>query len=417
MLDSLRWPTWLPERNGSMHIRGMLRSAVRRLNWLQHRSGWRPASNALRNALAFALKRDQAAPLPSLVKIDISPQCHLACTHCLHANPEGRNRPLLSAQSFGKKDAMSFERYASIIDQLRGKVLAVSLFYYGDPLIHPEVDRMIAYARAAGLAVHLTTHFSYRFTEERIRRLVEAGPSHLTVAVDGATQASYGRTRIGGKLDLVLKNLEMITAYKRLLKLDLPYIEVQHIRFAHHAPDEARRVRSMVTAMGVDGFSSFDGLRFDDSGDLYNVVDDDSQTEDHGPARPTGPLPRCHWPYSSTVIKSDGDVIPCCLWRVGRQYVPGERSHAVGNVFDTPLERIWSSPAYQRLRSVVSNPDAQRASGSFCDGCPKLYLPSGTMGERPAKSSSEPSTAPTFRPEREPVSLEPMPKKRSRSGW
>lgn len=280
----------------------------------------------------------------------------------------------MDAQLFTKSSRMSVDQFAAIVAQLKGRVLAVSLFYYGDPLIHPDLDVMIRIARDAELAVHITTHFSYPLQAERIRQLVDAGLSHITVAVDGASQETYGVTRVRGRLDLVLRNLKMLVDYKREQGLSLPYVEVQHLQFPHHAPGEKEAVRRMVMAMGVDHWKCSIGLRYDASGDLYNVVDDDPAAPE-GEALPNRPLPRCHWPYSSAVIKFDGDVIPCCLWRVGQQYAPGEATRALGNIFETPLAEIWNGPGYRVLRRRVSHPAEGPGAASFCDGCPKLCHP------------------------------------------
>lgn len=353
-------------------INNSRRRALRRFRWIQHAPPLGALANAARNGLAFGLGKETAGTLPSMIKIDISPQCQLACPHCLHADPAGRNRPLLEAQRFPKTSKMSFEDYKRIIDELAGKVLAVSLFYYGDPLIHPQLDRMIEYARKSRIAVHITTHFSYKFTPDRIRRLVDSGLSHITVAVDGASQEAYGVTRVRGRLEWVLENLRMLTEYKREQQLSAPLVEVQYLRFPHHAADEKQRVREIAYELGADIFKASNGLRFDDTGDLYNVVDDDPS--DRRAPLPNQALPRCHWPYSSMVIKADGDVLPCCLWRVGTQYVPGAETGAVGNVFQRSLASIWNDPIYRNVRRQVSKPASyDEGCQSFCDGCPRLY--------------------------------------------
>ena len=93
---------------------------------------------------------------------------------------------------------------------------------------------MIADARAAGLAVHVTSHFSYRMTDARIASLVESNHGHLTVAVDGATQATYAGTRLRRRLPVVLDNLARLVAHR----VRQPFVEVQHLQFAHHPPGE-----------------------------------------------------------------------------------------------------------------------------------------------------------------------------------
>ena len=61
-------------------------------------------------------------------------------------------------------------------------------------------------------------------------------------------------------------------------------------------------------------------------------------------------------PYFSTVIKWNGDVIPCCTHRHGMQYVPGADARVFGNVFVKDFADIWNSPEYQRARRLVSDP-------------------------------------------------------------
>ena len=365
----------------------LISGIFRRRSWFRQKPTFQKARNLAHNMTAYMTRSDVAAPLPSLVKIDISPQCALACSHCVHADPSGRGRSLLDKQVFKKSDRMELAQYSRVIEQIKDKALAVSLFYYGDPLVHPDIDAMIEVARKAGLEVHITTHFSYNFKEERISKLIDAGLSHITVAVDGATQEAYEQTRVGGRLDWVLANLKMMSDYKHAKNLKHPFIEVQHITFPHHAADELRRVRAMAEDLRADTFTSFEGLRFDERGDLYNVVDDDPMTVDAGPPRRAAVTPHCHWPFSSTVIRYDGDVIPCCLWRSGRQYVPeGERDpHLLGNVFKEPIEAIWNGERYKALRRQVLNPcktDSDPAHGAtFCDGCPRLCKPAPALAE------------------------------------
>jgi MoaA/NifB/PqqE/SkfB family radical SAM enzyme len=352
-----------------------IRKVRRRRYWLREWPARSALTNLVGNAWGYLWHSDNAAPLPSMVKIDISPLCGLACPHCLHAKPEGRNRPLLDAQTFGQKDKMTIDQFTGIVEQLRGKAIAVSLYYYGDPLIHPQLDDMIRVARAARLGVHITTHFSYKLKMERIRRLVDSGLSHITVALDGSTQENYRRTRVNGRLDLVTANLAMIAAYKRERGSDFPFIEVQHLRFPHHPEGEDDVVRKMALKLGADKFTTYAGVHRTPDGDFWNVVDDDVPAGATTiPAEPKL-TPRCLWPHSSTVIRFDGAVIPCCLWRVGRQYGSARDGIVLGNVFQTPLSAIWNGEAYQQIRRQVSNPvrDAEgQAAPSFCDGCPKV---------------------------------------------
>jgi hypothetical protein len=94
----------------------VIRKIRRSRYWLQERPARSALANIVHNAWAYLSHSDSAAPLPSMVKIDISPLCGLACPRCLHAKPHGRNRPLLDGQTFGQKDAMTFDQFTGIVE-------------------------------------------------------------------------------------------------------------------------------------------------------------------------------------------------------------------------------------------------------------------------------------------------------------
>lgn len=361
-----------------MSILGTAKQIRRRLAWLQRGASPGAAANLASAAARYLLHAERAADLPPMVKIDISPVCSLACPTCLHADPKGRDRPLLDRQSFSPSQRMSREQFAAIIEQIRGRTLAVSLYYFGDPLAHPQFACFARIASEAGLSTHASTHFSYNLSDEKVAAIVESGLSHLTVTVDGASQQTYGVTRVRGRLDWVLNNLKRLAEAKRRLDRSEPVIEVQYLRHPHHAVDEEERVRAIALERGADRVTAYDGFYHDVDGQLFNMVDTDAGARRPGPALGGALLPRCHWPYTGTVIKYDGEVIPCCKWREGRQYGGGD-SRALGNVFETPLAEIWNGESYRRLRRQASDP-ASAAPGSFCEGCPKCYATRSRLG-------------------------------------
>ncbi len=55
---------------------------------------------------------------------------------------------------------------------------------------------------------------------------------------------------------------------------------------------------------------------------------------------------KCPWPWLSTFIAANGDVVPCCT-------IADSGIAKMGNVFEQPFERIWNSEAYQDLRECL----------------------------------------------------------------
>jgi MoaA/NifB/PqqE/SkfB family radical SAM enzyme len=343
-----------------MNLRQLLETTYRRRDWLFRRLTARKLWNLGVASLDFALKREQVSAKPAFVKIDISPICNLRCTVCVHADPNGS--ALLEKQVFAPEHKMSPEQFQRVIDAVKDTATAVSLYTWGDPMTHPDLPRLCRIAADAGLQVHVSTNYSFKLSDARVRELVNSGLTHLTVCVDGLSQEKYEKTRVGGRIAWVLDNLE------RTLKLrdaKSPLVEVQFIKYQHNL-DEVDAARALCERLGVDQFSSFWGA-------LHNYADrEPDQYAIRGPKKNRA-LPGCFWPHFSIVVKWNGDVIPCCEHRMAAQHAPGADARVFGNVFETPLLEIWNGAHYQASRRLVSNPERASAEPAlkknFCDGC------------------------------------------------
>ena len=346
-----------------MNTRVMITTTWRRRQWLFVRLNARRIWNMVLGAWHFARKHERVSSLPAVLKIDISPICNLSCTVCVHADPNGNDA--LERQVFAPGHKMSVEQYRKIIDQVRGRTATVSLYTWGDPMTHPDLDEMCRIAAEAGLQVHISTNFSFGLKDDRIRSIVESGLTHLTVCVDGLSQEKYQRTRVGGRIDRVLHNLRRVLETRRRLGLDFPKVEVQYIKFQHNL-DEVEPARKLADEMGVDQFTEFWGA-------LHNYADREPEHYATVAPRKNRALPQCYWPHFSMVIKYNGDVIPCCEHRMAAQHMKGGDARVFGNVFQTGVAEVWNSEEYRKARRIVSNPEVVEAQPElrrhFCDGC------------------------------------------------
>ena len=346
-----------------MNARQLIKTTWRRRSWLFNGLGPRKILNLMEATRDFVLKRETTSALPAVVKIDISPICNLSCTMCIHADPNGSE--FLERQVFARDHRMTIEQYTRIIEQIRHRTASVSLYTWGDPLTHPELPEMCRIAADAGLQVHISTNFSFKLSDDRIRTLVESGLSHLTVCVDGLSQENYQRTRVGGRIEWVLSNLERTCRFRSELERDVPLVEVQYIKYRHNVHEE-EPARRLCQGFGVDEFCSFWGA-------LHNLADIMPENVPTIRPKPNGLLPGCYWPHFSTVIKYNGDVIPCCEHRAAAQHAPGLDARVLGNVFDDGLEAVWNGDAYRKTRRLVSNPERSETEPelkkNFCDGC------------------------------------------------
>lgn len=351
------------------HLRMMSNNIRRRHTWFTDRATPRQFANLMLAGSQFLLKQDVMRAWPVLVKVDISPLCNLRCTYCIHADPASGRSHLLEEQSFRGNQRMALNQFARLVDEISGKSMAVSLYYLGDPLVHPDLARMCRLAAAARLNSHISTNFSFNLSDARLYELVTSGLTHLTVCVDAMHQESYERTRVGGRLQVVLNNLERVLAIRQDSGQRYPRVEVQYIKFQHNLSD-IEDAAAWCRARGVDQFTDY-------WGNLHNYTDlQPGGYQVFGP-KPDRRVPQCAWPHFALQVKYNGDVIPCCYYRHADQYRDGADGRVVGNVFDTSVWDVWNSPEYRRLRRLVANPEREAAkpeqASAFCQGCPTIF--------------------------------------------
>jgi len=351
--------------SGSIHALAI--RVNRRVEWFRYFMTLGKLINLASAVTHFALRSERSSRWPVFTIIDISPACNLHCTVCLHAEPHGN--PALLKQQLDPSQRMRVDEFRRIIAELEGHALAVLLYYVGDPLAHPDLEELCGVAAAAHLNTHVCTNLSFLLSDVRLHRLVDCGLTHLTVCVDGLSQAKYELTRVGGRIDLVLSNLQRICAYRQARGRRYPQVEVQYLKYQHNL-DELDEARRRFRDMGVDQFHETWGW-------LHNYTDrDPGRYTVRGPQRNRS-LPRCHWPYLATLVKYDGDVIPCCSFRLGEQYTATDTPRAVGNALRGGVAAVWNSPAYREIRRFAARPEAYATepglAETFCDQCPRLF--------------------------------------------
>jgi MoaA/NifB/PqqE/SkfB family radical SAM enzyme len=106
---------------------------------------------------------------PILVHVIPIRRCNLACAYCNEY--DAVSKPVPTDVMFGR------------IDRLAELGTAVLTFSGGEPMLHPELDQLVAHGRRRGLIVTLITN-GYYLSQQRIEKLNAAGLDHLQISVD-----------------------------------------------------------------------------------------------------------------------------------------------------------------------------------------------------------------------------------------
>jgi radical SAM protein with 4Fe4S-binding SPASM domain len=228
-----------------------------------------------------------------------------------------------------------------VLDQFTAGCHSIIFHNYGEPLLNRALPEMIRYAKARGCGFTSLSTNATLLDDWWCEELTTAGLDEITVSVDGLTQATYERYRVGGKLERVNAGIRRLTERVRARGSGLRVV-MQFIVFKHNE-HEVDGVLDYGTALGVHKVmlkvsgSAARSEAFRPTNGAYLAVNRSGHRQ--------GPL--CDWVFRTLVVNADGEVMPCC-W-AGHQ-----TAYSMGNVFRQPIVAIWNSERYRRLRVAVA---------------------------------------------------------------
>jgi radical SAM protein with 4Fe4S-binding SPASM domain len=308
----------------------------------------------------FVTQPDVSRAKPVRLVIDPSSHCHLRCPLC--PTGQGRNERT--------RATLSLAHFQRLIDEVSDTLLEVDLFGWGEPLMNPALEGMIAYANTAGIRTVVSTHLNL-LNEQRAAALCDAGLDELIVSLDGASADTYGRYRVGGDFGAVLRNVALLRRVRGARKtptLTWKMLVMQHNE--HEVPLAKARwkalgfdalvLKAVRTDMGRElewsDKKSIEVVRpwLPKTSDIVRY-DETAERRHHAPSR-------CLFLWTQAVVDPRGSVAPCCA-----VYEP---AHDLGQTNDgTSLMSVWNGERAQALRKQVRTRDATRDSP--CSRCIK----------------------------------------------
>ncbi|MDC3091844.1 radical SAM protein [Rickettsiales bacterium] len=153
--------------------------------------------------------------------VDILSSCNLKCLSCPHSLENKDDAP---------KGSMNLETTKQVIDKIKKEspdTTHISLYSWGEPLIHPKVDEIVNYIHEKGIAVSLSSNLSIKFNEDKLIRIIKSNPEYLKISVSGFYPLAYNSTHQGGNIDLVKSNLykirKLMNQYNSHTLIDINY--------------------------------------------------------------------------------------------------------------------------------------------------------------------------------------------------
>lgn len=279
-------------------------------------------------------KRLKLDSFPPCLQIEPTSICNYRCLFCYQIDEEFTNK------ANGMMGMMPLDIFKRIIDQAEGEIEAVTVASRGEPLICPDIEEMLRYSGGKFLALKLNTN-AWFLDERKCHTILDSGVNSLVFSTDAASEPSYSRLRVNGKLERVYKNI------KRFHEIRKKYY-----------PDS--KIITRISGVQFPGADTFEDME-----KFWGEYVDQVAFVKYNPWENTYCQPlndideSCSDLWRRMFVWWDGKVNPCDI---------DFKSHlSVGDINQNSLSDLWRSEKYSKLR--VSHQSKNRGKCSPCNRC------------------------------------------------
>lgn len=262
-------------------------------------------------------KKGNLDAYPMTLIIENTGKCNLKCPMC--------------PREFGEYPAEDFDfpLFKRLIDEIKDNAELVFPWGLGEPLINPDIFKMVRYCRDAGLYTVVSTNATL-LNEERSRLLLEAGLNNLIIAFDGTTPEVYEKYRKNAKYHKVKANILRFLEIKKEMNAEV-FVVLQMVRL----PENAHQVDDYHKMWSIDGV---DEIRIKEDEVVIPGVALQERIDHDRRRNP------CYQLWQGPVhINYQGDFRPCC-----HMY----NTDPIGNVSEASVHELWNSQAMQKIRQA-----------------------------------------------------------------
>jgi len=317
---------------------------------------------------------------PICLYLETTNRCNLLCTTCPR-----------TFEDLEPPADMSWNLFTSIVDQLP-KITRVVLHGVGEPMMVPDLPRMIRYLKDRGSYVLFNTNGTL-LTARKGRELIDSGLDELRVSLDAAERESFKVVRGRDMFDRIVRNVRALVAAQQALGATSPRVSLWltglketidqlpgFVRLAHRIGVPEIHLQRLVYFPDSQGLARAESTLFErldqGEGDQIRAAEElagtlgvsfnaSGATEPGTSLKKSGsaqPWSLCRRPWTLMYFTAHGRAIPCCIAPFSMR---GYDTFTLGNATQESLRSIWNGERYQEFRRALLSDQPPKA----CANC------------------------------------------------
>ncbi|MBI4321691.1 MAG: radical SAM protein [Chloroflexi bacterium] len=336
-------------------------------------------SNERLNLWEKYYQKERLKSRPLEVSLPVGEQCNIRCVFCTDRDPK---------QSPIRYAVIGLDEFLKFFGKLPLRTASdVTLYGWGEPLVHRDYERMFDYVAATcpGVRIKISTN-GLLFTEKWARKLLDHGKAHVNFSLNAATPKTYLEITGADQFEKVVDHIATLSRLRQQFPgtqvtialslvamrsvlpeipsfvmlaaaLGVDHVVVQDLLLLNgHLREEDTPQSNYYLATEVlqyaDRLSRLNGISLlvEVTG-LYRLVLPGVWAWPTASAVERQPLDwshlvgdECFDPWTQFMVSSDGSVSTCCH----------AHSTIMGNIFRQSFDEIWNGEIYRYFRRTVN---------------------------------------------------------------
>lgn len=283
--------------------------------------------------------------MPTQIMVEPTNICNLKCPLC--ANGSG---------VLGRKpDYLDFDAYRSAIDELHPWLTQLLFWNQGEPFLSKEFLRMVKYAVDHNIFSLASTNGHFLTNPQEI---CDSGLHALIISLDGATEDTYLKYRIGGDFQKVLKGIKNMVKFKMENHQKLPILILQLVitRLNEH---EVPEIKKLARKLKVD-YLLLKTAEIPNKVNMETYLPNTLNYRRYFPGNDIPSHKNCSKLWTQPVLNADGIWSVCCFDKTVVYPL------SIAKQTNSNFRKMWTSERFYAFRRLVYD---DRNNFSMCADC------------------------------------------------